>query len=165
MWFQAETSCRLSRGHKTENCLWRFYVHCHFYAGDAASVMGWWWIILLFIVRPPQRRAGGLPRQLTAIIFRRENSVTVTNKASLPLLSWHKMNNCSSRSLGAGKGASIISVESVRVKCCTPLRQCVPTLPKRLGRSNGYSGKRRVLMFKSPCKEWLCGRGRALPGG
>ena len=115
------------------------------------------------------QRTEGLPRRMasnTPIIFRRENSLTVTNKScSSSLGSWHKMYNCSWWSLGgAPKGPRIISVGSVRVKC-TPLRQCVPTLPKRLGRSNGYSGKRGVLMFKSPRKEWLFGGGQALPGG
>ena len=170
------TKSRLSRGLTTENWLWRFYVHCHFYAGgDPAWVMGCWWITLLFIVQCAgwcllvAQRTEGLPRRMpgnTPIIFRRENSLTVTNKScSSSLGSWHKMYNCSWWSLGgAPKGPRIISVGSVRVKC-TPLRQCVPTLPKRLGRSNGYSGKRGVLMFKSPRKEWLSGGGQALPGG
>ena len=175
MWFQAEiisNQVPIVEGPHNR----KLTVHCHFYAGgDPAWVMGCWWIILLFIVQCAgwrllvAQRTEGLPRRMpgnTPIIFRRENSLTVTNKScSSSLGSWHKMYNCSWRSLGgAPKGPRIISVGSVRVKC-TPLRQCVPTLPKRLGRSNGYSGKRGVLMFKSPRKEWLSGGGQALPGG
>ena len=60
--FQPRPDCRGATKQKIDGEVFMSIVNCHFYAGDAASVMGCWWIILLFIVQA--RLHKGLPRRI-----------------------------------------------------------------------------------------------------
>ena len=134
-----------------ENWLWRFYVQCHFYAGDAVGLDNGLLSddTFIYLVPASSRHKGltGFPGGSQAIHQSSSDGKSWRHSQSTPSPPPLLPDNCNSGRLGARKGPHIILGGSVRVKCtdlqtmCTYLAQTARQIEWIFGEKTGFNAE------------------------